>query len=104
MPSAAWCPSSATLTPTPNPSPDPKPNPSPTVKPKPKPKPNPKPKPKPNPNPKLNPNPNQVPELGHSPFVRALVRKLRHPNALARKRVLSILTLIYERHQAPCLG
>ena len=42
-----------------------------------------------------------VPELGHSPFVRALVRRLRHPNALARKRVLSILTLIYERHQAP---
>ena len=41
------------------------------------------------------------PELGHSPFVSALVRRLQHPNALARRLVLSILTLIYERHQAP---
>ena len=41
------------------------------------------------------------PELGVSPFVSALVQRLQHPNALVRRLVLSILTLIYERHQAP---
>ena len=41
------------------------------------------------------------PELGYSPFVSALVRRLQHPDAVARKLVLSILTLIYERHKEP---
>ena len=47
--------------------------------------PGPGPNPYPDPDPDPDPNPNQ------------------HPDALARKRLLSILTLIYERHQAPKL-
>ena len=39
--------------------------------------------------------------LGHSPFVRALVKRLQHPDALVRKSLLTMLTNIYTKHQAP---
>jgi len=41
--------------------------------------------------------------LGVSPFVQALVSRLQHPNALARRLLLAILTSLYEQHQSPKL-
>ena len=41
------------------------------------------------------------PKLGASPFVRALITRLAHPDARVRRLLLGLLTNIYERHQAP---
>ena len=38
---------------------------------------------------------------GCSPFIRALVKRLQHPDALVRKFLLTMLTNIYQKHQAP---
>jgi hypothetical protein len=41
------------------------------------------------------------PQLGGSPFVRALISRLSHPDARVRLLLLRILTTVYERHHAP---
>ena len=38
---------------------------------------------------------------GKSPFIVALVSRLEHPNALARRMLLAILTSLYEKHRSP---
>merc|ERR1711871_1698619 len=39
--------------------------------------------------------------LGYSPFVQVLLSRLSHPNARARRLLLSVLTSIYEKHSSP---
>lgn len=41
------------------------------------------------------------PSLGYSPFVRALIGRLEHPNALVRRHLLTSLKSIYTCHQEP---